>query len=82
MKILKIKNIYLFGFDFYQQGMHNVSLIDNFKTEESIKVHLDDGKRSKIDFENFIESNSETNFFFPKDTNISVKSSNFYLLDF
>ena len=65
VKILKIKNIYLFGFDFYQQGMHNVSLIDNFKTEESIKVHLDDGKRSKIDFENFIESNSETNIDFP-----------------
>jgi hypothetical protein len=82
VKILKVKNIYLFGFDFYQQGMHNISLIDNFKTEESIKVHLDDGKKSKIDFENFIENNKETNFFFPKNTNISVKSSNFYLLDF
>ena len=82
VKILKVKNIYLFGFDFYQQGMHNISLIDNFKTKESIEVHLDDGKKSKIDFENFIENNKETNFFFPKNTNISVKSSNFYLLDF
>ena len=82
VKILKVKNIYLFGFDFYQQGMHNISLIDNFKTKESIEVHLDDGKKSKIDFENFIENNKETNFFFTKNTNLSVKSSNFYLLDF
>ncbi len=82
VNVIKVKNIYIFGFDFYQQGMHNLSMIDNFKTEESIKVHIEDGKKSIKDFENFIENNKETNFFFPKNTNISVKSSNFNLLDF
>lgn len=82
VNVLKVKNIYIFGFDFYQQGMHNVSMIDNFKTEESMKLHQEDGKKVIKDFENFIKNNKESNFFFPKNTNISVKSSNFHLLDF
>ncbi len=82
VNILRVKNVYIFGFDFYQRGMHNISMIDNFKTEENIKVHVEDGKKSIRNFENFIENSPETNFFLPKDTNISVKSTNFHLLDF
>ena len=82
VNVLKVKNIYIFGFDFYQQGMHNVSMIDNFKTEESLNIHQEHGKKVIRDFENFIKNSKETNFFFPKNTNISVKSSNFHLLDF
>lgn len=82
VNVMKVKNIYIFGFDFYQQGMHNLSMINNFKTKESIRIHLEDGKKSIKDFENFIENSKETKFFFPKNTNISVKSINFSLLDF
>ncbi len=81
-KILKVKNIYLFGFDFYQIGMHNVSLIENFGSEKSIILHKRNGKKNLIEFEKFITNTPDTNFYFPKDTNISVNSSNFKLLDF
>ncbi len=81
-KIIGVKNIFIFGFDFYQEGMYKISDINNFETIESIKIHKENGKKSLIDFKKFIIENSHVNFYFPKKTKINVNARNFKLLDF
>ena len=58
----KPKIIHLFGFDFYQNSMHNKSLRDEFKTDFSINAHVDHGKIMKKQLDVFIKENKNTKF--------------------
>lgn len=80
--VLKVKNIYIFGFDFYQMGMHNISLLENFGSKSNMIAHQDHGKENLIKFQNFIIQNPQTNFYLPKETNIRVNAKNFFTLDY
>mgnify|MGYP001260091513 FL=1 len=81
-KVIGVKNIFIFGFDFYQEGMYKISDINNFDSIESIKIHKENGKKSLMDFKKFIIENPHINFYFPKKTKININTRNFKLLDF
>tara|TARA_B100000886_G_C20402904_1_gene483419 strand:- start:499 stop:1230 length:732 start_codon:yes stop_codon:yes gene_type:complete len=62
---LNIKNIYLFGFDFYQGNFHNSDLYGGFKTSELAIRHQIAGKKLIKNLKKIIGEFSQNNFYFP-----------------
>jgi hypothetical protein len=79
-QVIKVKNIYLFGFDFYQEGMHNVSMVENFKTKKIMNHHIRKGKKILKKFQKFMVKNQSTNFFLPKNSILKTDARNIKIL--
>lgn len=77
----KIKNVYLFGFDFYQEGLKfNFYNRNDFKNKKQALQHSISGKKNIKLFHKFIKTNKKTTFFYPEKNSVYKKISNFKLL--
>lgn len=59
----KTKNIHLFGFNFYQDEMHNNTLKKELQREDHIQGHIAHGKIMKKQLKSLIEKNKGINFY-------------------
>ena len=78
----KIKKAYLFGFDFYQEGLKfNYYSRNDFKTKKDAIRHQNTGKKNIKLFHKFVKSRMNTIFYFPAKNNAYKKLKNFKLMD-
>ena len=69
LEILKIKNLYLFGFDFYQGNFHNSNLEDGFLTKKDAEDHKAAGVILKKNFSSLIDQFPQNIFYLPDTEN-------------
>jgi len=72
LEILKIKNLYLFGFDFYQGNFHNSNLQEGFLTKKDAEDHKAAGVILKKNFSNLIDQFPQNIFYLPDTENFRV----------
>lgn len=77
IKKFNLKDVYLFGFDFYQDELDDRP---DFKSKTFAKKHVESGKLNIELFSKFLEASSQTKFFFPNTTKILLKSKNFKII--
>lgn len=72
LEILKIKNLYLFGFDFYQGDFHNSTLVQGFTSKKDSEEHKKAGLKLMKNFSKLIDQFPQTNFYLPDTHNFQV----------
>tara|TARA_B100000963_G_C22606775_1_gene662897 strand:+ start:207 stop:917 length:711 start_codon:yes stop_codon:yes gene_type:complete len=78
VKKFNLKEVYLFGFDFYQDKLDNRL---DFKLANIAKQHVESGKNNIKLFKKFLDISPQTMFFFPKITKIFIESKNFKIIE-
>lgn len=77
VKKFNLKEVYVFGFDFYQDKLDNRH---EFQIKTVAKEHVESGKNNIKLFSKFLDVSPQTIFFFPKITKVFFKSKNFKII--
>lgn len=81
VKALRKKNVYLAGFDFYEDDYLTESLLEHMKTESSVEHHRKAGQKMKKFLVNFMSYNHQTRFYIVSNAKFDVELENLILVD-
>jgi len=81
VKALKKKNVYLAGFDFYEDDYLTGSLLEHMKTESNVEHHRKAGEKMKNFLVDFISNHHQTRFYIISNAKFGVKLDNVILID-
>ncbi len=81
VKALKKKNVYLAGFDFYEDDYLTGSLLEYMKTESDVEHNRKAGEKMKDFLVDFMSCHYQTRFYVISNANLDIKLDNVTLVE-